>query len=441
MNRTRVLIIIVFIVMFQAGCSGLSKTSDLIKPDVSIDSSSGKQLLHTYSGSVSDVPTKVHLSWISDPSTTMTILWQTEDIKTGAVDYGTDQMAEPLRINLDEDSILKTDYGIIHEATLSGLSPGTLYYYRCGSNEGGWSRRYSFRTAPVELPFKFAVLGDTQNFRDIRRKIATMIKAQEPLFIIQCGDMVNLGINNKLWDEWFDDMQDLISGTPLMPVMGNHDNYCMQIHGLCSKMFEQFAMPDNNIPQKKEYWYSLDVAGTHFTMLNSEKEAGIGPDTDQYKWLEEDLERSGKAEWTFAFMHKPPFSMGAHGDDESVKKYWVPIFDNYNVDIVFSGHEHLYERTKPLTGNHPSDTGTVYIVSGSSGSVLYPLIRKFIKAPASLYEAVSSGYCYIIVDVKPGHTEVNVIGLKDKNDKTDKHETIDSFTIQNKSNRLPEADK
>jgi acid phosphatase type 7 len=436
MKNFNVSVFIIIVGMLLTGCTSPSKTSGLANHEESPKSSQSNNKQNPEGVTAPDMPTKVHLSWTMDPTTTMTVVWQTETVESGGVDFGSERMPGPFDSYSVQDKILKTDYGIIHEVTLIGLAPGTSYHYRCGSGEGGWGSYYSFTTATSEKHFRFVVLGDTQHFRDVRRRIASLIKAHEPLFMVQCGDMVNLGYSNSLWSEWFDDMQDLISSIPLMPVMGNHDNYCMQMHGLCRKMYEQFALPDNGIPQKKEYWYSIDVAGTHFTMLNSEREAGLGPNTPQYRWLQDDLEKSAGSRWLFAFMHKPPFSMGAHGDDESVKKYWVPIFDRYSVDAVFSGHEHLYERTRPLMGGHPSEKGTVYIVSGSSGSVLYPLIRKFIKTSGGLYETVSSRFCFISVDVHPYRIEVNVIGLKQVNGMNDGEETIESFTIENNPDRL-----
>jgi 3',5'-cyclic AMP phosphodiesterase CpdA len=239
--------------------------------------------------------------------------------------------------------------------------------------------------------------------------------------------MVNLGGSRKLWEEWFEDMSALMSEVPFMPVMGNHDNSCNLSSGLCPRMFEQFALPDNDVPGKKEYWYSFDVAGAHFTMLNSEKEAGIGPESDQYIWLEDDLEQNGNAEWKFAFMHKPPFSLGAHGDDEEVKKNWVPLFDKYGVDIVFSGHEHLYERTKPLKNFMPSEEGTTYIVSGSSGSYLYPHGNKKNTPEGSFFEIISSRYCYIRANVKADTTEINTIAPIFQKNEFKNVETIDSY--------------
>jgi hypothetical protein len=103
-----------------------------------------------------------------------------------------------------------------------------------------------------------------------------------------------------------------------------------------------------------ERWYSYDWGDVHFVALDTER---TGP--AQAKWLEADL-AAIKLPWTIVYCHKPPNSSGEHGGDPAVNKYFVPIFKAHHVQLVLSGHDHDYERFKPLGG-------VQYIVTGGGG--------------------------------------------------------------------------
>ncbi len=418
---------ILILILLISGCSGPGKNI-VAKAPVGTEGSKD----HKFDTSA-DPPQSVRLSWTEDPSSTMTVTWLTKSENQSFLEYGMKET--DLVERTDAASSLKTDLGIIHEVTATGLQPDTKYYYRCGSDDAGWSEIHSFRTAPAKGPFSFAVMGDTQNNRSIRRNITAAIRELRPLFVIHCGDITNAGGSKKLWAEWFEDMGGLIAEIPLMPVMGNHDNYCVKVNGLCRNMFEQFALPDNGIKDSSEYWYSFDVAGTHFMMLNSESDAGIKPGSKQYEWLEKELEKNNAASWKIAVMHKPPFSMGFHGDSKDVQKYWVPLFDRYGVDVVFSGHEHIYERTKPLRGLKPDEAGTVYIIAGSGGSWVYGCKGNVTEGENNFYEKCEGVCGFVLVNAGDDGMKLSMISVSEGRAAAMESESIDSFEI-GKSDRL-----
>jgi 3',5'-cyclic AMP phosphodiesterase CpdA len=417
---------ILILILLTSGCSGLNKNIEQKASTPASDSNEHKSDISA------DPPQNIHLSWTDNSSTTMTITWQTVSDVRSSVEYGINETE--LFSDTDAPSSLKTDYGIIHEKTIKGLQPGTGYYYRCGGNDGGWSEIHAFSTAPSQGPFSFAVLGDTQNDRSIRRNIAAAIWKSKPLFIIHCGDLTNAGGSKKLWTEWFEDMGELVAEIPIMPVMGNHENYCVPSKGLCQGMFERFALPDNGIQEASEYWYSFDVAGMHFIMLNSENDAGIKPGSKQYQWLENDLENNSDAVWKVAVMHKPPFSMGFHGDSKDIQEHWVPLFDRYGVDMVFSGHEHIYERTKPLKDMNPHEAGTVYIIAGSGGSWVYGCKGNVPEAKSRLYEKCEGICGFVLADVGDKNMNLSATEVNRGNNTESQSETVDSFKI-NKSDK------
>jgi hypothetical protein len=79
----------------------------------------------------------------------------------------------------------------------------------------------------------------------------------------------------------------------------------------------------------------------------------------QTAWLDADLSKN-ELPWTVVYSHVPPFSSGEHGDNSTFKRLFVPILEKHRVALVLSGHEHNYERFKPIDGIH-------YVVTGGGG--------------------------------------------------------------------------
>jgi len=80
-------------------------------------------------------------------------------------------------------------------------------------------------------------------------------------------------------------------------------------------------------------------------------------DKDQQRWLEEELKKSD-AKWKIAYFHHPLYSSGgAHGSEIDLRAIIEPLFIKYNLNVVFAGHEHFYERIKPQKGIHHFTAG------------------------------------------------------------------------------------
>lgn len=84
-----------------------------------------------------------------------------------------------------------------------------------------------------------------------------------------------------------------------------------------------------------------------------------------------------------AYMHASPYSTSdAHGSEGGIRESWVPLFDQHQVDLVISGHNHCYQRALPMrqgaitaahtTSSVNSEMGTTYITAGGGGQVLAP---------------------------------------------------------------------
>lgn len=307
-------------------------------------------------------PDQVLLTWSEDPSTSIDIQWRTNtSVETGKVKYRvagtTDEKTVEAEKYVMEDRELMNDR-FIHRFTtkLRNLEPGTDYEYVIGL-ETDWKNACMFSTPAGDESFSFIWFGDVHNkkeFGDLHYKAE---KAHpDAAFYTIAGDLVGDGLYRDQWDELFEYSKEVICKKPLMNVPGNHDNRL----GLGAKMYrDMFSYPANGpdgVPV--EQTYSFTYKNTLFLMLDA-----TSPVEAQTGWIEEQLANS-EATWKIAVFHFPPYNW-----DEpylNIQEEWIPLFDKYQVNMVFSGHIHYYMRSKPMKGGQVVDSyndGTAYIIS------------------------------------------------------------------------------
>jgi 3',5'-cyclic AMP phosphodiesterase CpdA len=167
-------------------------------------------------------------------------------------------------------------------------------------------------------------------------------------------------------------MAALLRQVPLFPSLGNHEYVTNQ----GQPYLDNFYLPANN-PAGTERYYSFDWGPVHFVALDSSCAIGLAsPDrctlAAQKSWLASDLAASQQP-WKVIFFHHPPWSTGAHGSQLTMRREFAPIFEQYGVDLVLTGHDHNYERTRPMRGDNVAPSGTrgvTYVVVGSGGANL-----------------------------------------------------------------------
>jgi hypothetical protein len=299
------------------------------------------------------------------------------------------------------------------------------YYFICGGDNGGWSGEHSFRTAPDNsMSFRFVAGGDSRSgggdWPIGRDSVSREMAKFNPSFVLYVGDFVRQGNDQSEWDSWFAaeqiywvDNDNLI--IPIIPCFGNHD---VSGDGGITYL-GRFSLPTFPVDEK---WYSLDWGpNLHITVLDTETSVS-GEQTD---WLRQDLAEHENYLWKVVLFHQPPFSDGPDGFNNSVRRYWVPLFDNYHDDLSISGHNHLYERTYPInytiSENTPMtspENGTIYVVSGGWGAPLY-------SGSPSWFAAVGpiTKFSFTLVDI----SENGMLNLKaiDKDGNL-----LDEFSIQ-----------
>lgn len=248
----------------------------------------------------------------------------------------------------------------IHRFRLTSLKQGTEYqYYIQDADENRLTLTYTFSTfgeVSKDDPLKVAVVGDYGNFSTDELRVVTQIMWWNPDMMLTTGDNAyESGTLDEFQVNVFKPYQALWAEVPVFPSMGNHDSYT-ENGGPYKSVFE---LPQGN--SDNEDYYSFNYDTVHFAVLNSNLDYSVG--SDQYTWLQNDLEQSDER-WKIVYFHHPVYSSGPHGSTEDMDAILAPSFAAYDVDLVLNGHDHDYERNKLVNG-------VLYVVTGGGGKALY----------------------------------------------------------------------
>jgi len=345
------------------------------------------------------VPDHVLLSWTGNPATTQTISWRTDTtVTSGLVEYSMGiTLTAGHRVTATKADFT-TDLGTAHlfTATLTGLTPNTAYVYHVGDGTQ-WSDTHTFHTAnPQAGSFQFLVFGDSQsgipdqvNYEPWRTTVQhAFAKHPHARFLINMGDLVEVGQSGAHWNAWFEAAHGVIDTIPEMAVQGNHETYRPNIaaHSLDAgkpvNFSAQFPLPQNGPAELQGQVYSYDYGNVHFAVLDSQEEEEQPVSGDilavQQRWLDADLAVS-QARWKLVLFHKTPYYTKASRANEAIKAAFCPIIEKYHANLVFNGHDHSISRTYAIAHDtlmaRPSQ-GTIYLTTGRSGNKAYPDLTK-----------------------------------------------------------------
>jgi len=340
-------------------------------------------------------PQQIHLSWSSTKKNatenTIAVTWFDTNLVKGVISYQANAEAwksVPAKSVYSESTKMH-----VYKVALTGLKPDTRYKYKCGSDNGGWSQEYSFKTGPVygsKEKFVVGVWGDTQDneFNEQFQKSAVIVDQiqKHPIqFSVHMGDIVDNGSVGSKWKGLFSTTQPVNANAPFMPVTGNHDVDNDAKHPGYQKPFPVFYevnnLPGNNID------YSFNYGNTHFVAISSGHAKGaeaagdftFAPGSPEYQWLEADLSKARsdkKIDWIILYMHHPLYSFG-WSHVTGWQNRITPLVDKYKVDLCLAGHSHVYERHRAIRNTqvqtqqddhvYLKPEGTVYITNGTAG--------------------------------------------------------------------------
>lgn len=238
----------------------------------------------------------------------------------------------------------------VHRYRISGLKPGKTYNYSLKDNLGRVSEDFTLRFPKKEDPVRFIVLGDIQdNGED--GKFSEVVKhiekhARNVSFMVSPGD---LPWDDRPGDWWtlFDKGRSIFSSKYFMSAPGNHDTPTVTHHPDSTRYRYYFANP---YPHPFDSWYETSFGPVRFLFMNTNIFRDFQPGGTQVEWLKTKLSETdaGPGLWNFAVWHVTPFNAGSrHYQAQESYRYPTTLLHG-KIDWLFAGHEHLYQRTRPI---------------------------------------------------------------------------------------------
>ena len=215
--------------------------------------------------------------------------------------------------------------------------------------------------APSGVPnqkdsLKFAAIGDNGTGDKPQYDVAAQMNAWHAKFpfdmVIMLGDNIYGSQRPKDFVDKFENPYKplLDAGVKFYAALGNHDNQT-----------NRFYKPWN---MNGERYYAYAKKNVKFFVLDSDY-----MDPKQLQWIDTEL-KSAKDDWKIVYFHHPLYSSGGrHGSEVDLRVTLEPLFMKYGVNVVYSGHDHIYERIKPQKGIY-------YFVSGSAGQLRVGDLKK-----------------------------------------------------------------
>lgn len=335
--------------------------------------------------------------------TSINLVWETDRPADFVIEYGK-QVPPDQKIELNTLTLKKEGPGSaednIYEVTLSNLEPHTPYFYNIKAKARDGSVMESgvltFATAVKSYePFSFAVIGDTEARPHVNDRVCKLVWDERPNLLMIVGDLTDGGKEEHKFEwnfEFFQGVTQLASRIPVFPVAGNGEG---DLH-----WYNRY----HKLPESEAY-YSFTYGNAEFFMLNSNQPKEFAPGGAQYQWLEEKLKNS-TATWKFVAHHHATYS----ADEDDYGNAWkgktnlgdaairqiVPLYEKYEVDMVFFGHLHTYQRTLPIKDNLVDQkNGVIYVQGGGGGGNL----EDFAPSRAWFSAKTYRGHHYFIISV------------------------------------------
>ena len=437
------------VVMIMVGLSGLTGATGIGRKD----------------------PQGIHMAF-GNTATSYIVVWLTlDEMPSSVIQFGSSagnltQSASGSSRTYDH---VGAGYNHVVEFDVDGVvGPGETLFYTVGSPGNKVSEVLSMvvtRGESADKPWGFAAFGDL-GLKNGRMTMGRLNQhASEWDLIVHAGDISYANDEpwtyETVWQEWFLDLQDTTVGTPYMVAPGNHEAWCR--NPICAVQTANFStylykyeMPSAACGSNTNMFYSFDHKNVHFVAISTETDypgrpidlmeyaAGAYDEHDhffQLNWLKEDLAKAhanrDNVPWIVVFGHRPVYTSGSSdvaGNDtvvntaEKLREWLEPMFDAFQVDLYFSGHQHDYHRMYPvldekLVGGKSYDPAmaTTYVVSGAAGNAEghdHP-------DPPAIWQAVDNYADYGYSTIQIVNASVAVVEFRLSQDDT----VFDSFTL------------
>jgi acid phosphatase type 7 len=309
--------------------------------------------------------------------TSLVVRWRTDIAEASFVRFGSAR--DQLTTNAKSEGITTE-----HVVQLSGLKPGTKYFYSVGAVAAGVEKTATGEDAPVRGPIssfttpplagpasptRVWVLGDPGTKGAVQTAVRDRYyeftgKRATDLWLLLGDNAYPDGTDADYQKAIFEMYPETLRTSPLWPTLGNHDGKSANSITQSGVYYDIFTLPTRGqaggVASGTEAYYSFDYANTHFICLDSH-DTDRSPDGAMAQWLKADLAATPR-DWIVAFFHHPTYTKGTHDSDREAKlvemrQAFLPILEAGGVDVVFTGHSHVYERSFLIDGHYgPSST-------------------------------------------------------------------------------------
>ncbi|MCW5889589.1 MAG: metallophosphoesterase [bacterium] len=286
--------------------------------------------------------------------------------------------------------------GRVWRARVGGLTPATRYRCKVTRKQSS-SRLVRFRTAPgADDTVTFAVVGDTGDDSPEATVLAWQLARNPPDFVLHVGDLAYPHATAAaLQQRFFRIYRALLTRTVFYATPGNHD---LSTASAFRPIFAQETLPRS--PHDAQY--AFDWGPLHLVAISSRE---VGPDADaERQWIAADLAQARERPWRIAFLHDPVYSPGSKYTVRGLRRTLVPILEAGRVDLLITGHEHLYARADASCVHDPAARMLQIVTGGGSADLDH-------ADPGPAFPVVVSRTQYLRVRATPRTLDVKAIDL------------------------------
>ena len=337
-----------------------------------------------------------------DSRVSRTLMWEADAAENFSVEY--------FLVGEDAAHFSEvTQNDLIFSCTLKNLKPASLYKFRIVSD--GRATPWQNLFTAGDGNFQMLIFADSQceHYEIWQRTAETSQKffPDAQLFTV-VGDLVDNGEADYQWRAFFNSAEKLLDGKIFAPVMGNHECYGVDwFNALPAGYLNRFALPENNSKNLGGYFYSFDFGAAHFFVLNTQfaelEKFHPNLQSAQEYFFRRDAANANRP-WKIVFMHKDIYDY-ARDDFNDIAEKFLPLFDELEIDLVFTGHLHTYRNRGKIFARKKSSRGTTYILCGRAGD------QKYVEPPSAIDDVTFENLreepeSFIVLDVSAA--EINL---------------------------------
>ena len=323
---------------------------------------------------------------------------------------------------LSSTGVIETNYAVrFNSVNFSGLKENTEYVFMVGDGTT-WSAIKTFTTSKANIATDFFILADIQNtdITDIDRVNAVLGETGIDFdFGIHTGDIVDNAGEYAYWEAAGSSFSTGVLGnTDIFHALGNHE-YTGDFYGANASHYYDLPGTADEAPEA----YSVEYGNIYMASIGFL--SSLAEYASATEWVKEDAAKSD-ATWKFLVVHQPPYYPNPGGAMKGYRELMTALADEADLDFVFSGHDHAYARTQPITAGLPdAENGTVYFVCGNVGGKGYDAVNE----PAHYYDVLVDykDYDAVYMTVRATDTEFTVNAFDAK--KTGESVLLDTYTV------------